>query len=173
MASCFSSQGAVDSLGTFTLTGNGGPEIVPLMHVTASIFPMLGVKPLLGGLFSTEEEQPSRHHVAVISEKLWKRRYSSDTAIVGKDIQINQESYHVVGVIAPILAYRFAADIWIPMTFSPADLTSQASSLSIHRRHWPAQARIVDPAGKGCVQEYRCDASRTIPWSLSRLRLFT
>ena len=45
MATCFSSQGAADSLGTFTLTGKGDPELVPLMHVTASIFPMLGVKP--------------------------------------------------------------------------------------------------------------------------------
>jgi putative ABC transport system permease protein len=44
MATCFSAEGAVDSLGTYTLTGHGEPEVVPLMHVTASIFQILGVK---------------------------------------------------------------------------------------------------------------------------------
>ena len=124
MATCFSSQGAVDSLGTFTLTGNGEPELVPLMHVTASIFPMLGVKPLIGGLF-TEEEQFGKNHVAVISDRLWQRRYGSDASIIGKNIEINEESYRVVGVITPILEYRLAADAWIPLAFSPADLTPQ------------------------------------------------
>ncbi|HLJ49649.1 MAG TPA: ABC transporter permease [Bryobacteraceae bacterium] len=125
MATCFSAQGAVDSLGTYTLTGNGEPEVVPLMHATASIFPMLGVKPLLGGFFGTEAEQLGNHHVAVISERLWQRRYGSDPAIIGRNIDINQESYRVVGVIAPILEYRLAADIWVPLAFSPRDLTPQ------------------------------------------------
>jgi len=124
-ATCLSSQAAVDTLGTFTLTGGGEPELVPLMHVTASTFPMLGVKPLLGGLFTAEEERFGRNHVAVISDKLWKRRYASAPSIVGKNIEINQESYRVVGVIAPILEYRLAADIWTPLAFSPADLTPQ------------------------------------------------
>ena len=125
MATCFSSQGAVDSLGTFTLTGKGEPELVQLMHVTASIFPMLGVKPLVGGLFDTLEEQFGKNHVAVISDRLWHRRYGSDASIIGKNIEINEESYRVVGVITPILEYRLAADVWIPLAFSPADLTPQ------------------------------------------------
>ena len=72
-----------------------------------------------------EEQRFGRNHVAVISDRLWKRRYASDPSIVGKNIEINQESYRVVGVIAPILEYRFAADIWTPLAFSPADLTPQ------------------------------------------------
>jgi MacB-like periplasmic core domain len=61
----------------------------------------------------------------VISEKLWERRFGADRAIIGKNIEINQESYRVVGVIAPILEYRLAADIWTPLAFRPRDLTPQ------------------------------------------------
>jgi predicted permease len=124
MATCFSAQGAVDRLGTYSLTGNGNPEVIPLMHATASIFPLLGVKPLLGSFFSGEAEQLGRHHVAIISEQLWRRRFGSDPAIIGKRVEINRESYQVVGVIAPI-EYRLAADIWIPLVFSSEDLTPQ------------------------------------------------
>ena len=125
MATCFSVQGAIDSLGTYTLTGDGPPEVVPLMHITASIFSMLNIQPLLGGLFGADAEQLGNHHVAVISEKLWKRRFGSDPAVIGRSVEINQESYRVVGVISPILEYRLAAEIWTPLAFSPRDLTPQ------------------------------------------------
>lgn len=126
MATSFSSQAAVENRGSFTLTGNGDPEVIPGMHVTASIFPMLGVTPIAGGVFSVEEEQFGKHHVAVISEGLWKRRYGADPSVIGKNIELNQESYRVLGVIRPILEFRMQADIWTPLAFSPADLAPQS-----------------------------------------------
>src|SRR6185369_4631461 len=68
----FAQIAGVESNGAFTLTGDGNPEIVPGMHVTASIFPMLGVKPIVGGLFNADAEKPGNDKVAVISEGLWK-----------------------------------------------------------------------------------------------------
>src|SRR5262249_31005358 len=100
-------------------TGGGTPETVPGMHVTASVFPMLGVTPVIGGLFTEEAEQFGKHRVALISEGLWKRRYGSDSSIVGRNIEISRESYRVVGVIRPILEYRFAAEVWTPLSFTP------------------------------------------------------
>src|SRR5262249_16411272 len=84
MVKSFSPMAAVESSGSFTVTGDGTPEILPGMHITASVFAMLGVKPILGGLFSEEAEQLGNHHVALISEGLWKRRYGSDPSIIGR-----------------------------------------------------------------------------------------
>jgi putative ABC transport system permease protein len=119
-ATCFSQIAAVTSA-VATLTGDGQPEDVPALRVTASAFPMLGVVPVVGGLFTSDDDQPGRDHVAILSEGLWTRRYGRDPSIVGKNIQINLESYRVAGVIRPILDYRVAANLWMPLAFAPSE----------------------------------------------------
>jgi len=119
-ATCFSQIAAVTDA-VATLTGDGQPEDVPALRVTASAFPMLGVVPVVGGLFTSDDDQPGRDHVAILSEGLWTRRYGRDPSIVGKNIQINLESYRVAGVIRPILEYRVAANIWMPLAFAPSE----------------------------------------------------
>jgi putative ABC transport system permease protein len=126
MAKSFSSIGAVEGSRTFTLTGDGNPEIVPGLSITASVFTMLGVKPIAGGLFTEEAEQAGKNHVVVISEGLWKRRFGGDASIAGRKIEINQESYVVMGVIRPILEFRLASDVWAPIAFTPAELAANA-----------------------------------------------
>jgi putative ABC transport system permease protein len=93
--------------------------------VTANVFPLLGITPMAGGLFTVDEEQYGRDRVAVITEGLWRRRYGADPSVIGKNIEINRESYRLIGVIPSILEYRFRADIWTPLAFSPADLSPQ------------------------------------------------
>ena len=107
-ATCFTQIAAVTDADA-TLTGDGQPEDVPALRVTASAFPMLGVVPVVGGLFTSDDDQPGRDHVAILSEGLWARRYGRDPSIVGKNIQINLESYRVAGVIRPIFDFRVAA----------------------------------------------------------------
>lgn len=119
-ATCFTQIAAVTDA-VATLTGDGQPEDVPALRVTASAFPMLGVVPVVGGLFTSDDDQPGRDHVAILSEGLWTRRYSRDPSIVGKNIQINLESYRVAGVIRPILDFRVAAGLWMPLAFAPSE----------------------------------------------------
>jgi putative ABC transport system permease protein len=119
-ATCFTEIAAVTGA-VATLTGDGQPEDVPALRVTASAFPMLGVVPVVGGLFTSDDDQPGRDHVAILSEGLWARRYGRDPSIVGKNIQINLETYRVAGVIRPILDYRVAANIWMPLAFAPSE----------------------------------------------------
>jgi predicted permease len=124
MITSLSHQAGVE-VRVYTITGQGDPENVPAMRISASAFPMLQIKPILGTFFSAEEEQPGKDRVVLISEGLWKRRFGSDPAIAGKNIELNQESYRVLGVIAPIFEYRFYADLWTPLAFAPADVGPQ------------------------------------------------
>lgn len=109
-----------------TLTEDGAAEEVNADRITASAFAMLGVAPLAGALFTADDEQRGRDHIVLISESLWTRRYGRDPAIVGRNLQINRESYRVVGVIRPILDYRAKADLWMPLWFTPAELAPAA-----------------------------------------------
>jgi hypothetical protein len=99
-------------LGEFALTENGAAEGVSGLCVSASIFPMLDVKPILGSPFRAEEEEYGKHRVAVLSEGLWRRRFGADPNIVGKSIEINRESYRVAAVSRPVLGVLRTADLW-------------------------------------------------------------
>jgi putative ABC transport system permease protein len=114
--------GAVDNSGAYTLSGDGNPENIPGRRVTANIFSMLGVKPVAGGLFTEAQERYGQDRVAVISEGLWKRRFGANPSAIGRNIQINQENYQIVGVIRPILQFLGAGDIFTPVSFAPSDL---------------------------------------------------
>lgn len=137
-ATCFTQIAAV-TVADATLTGDGQAEDVPALRVTADAFPMLGVVPILGGLFTSDDDQPGRDHVAILSERLWTRRYGRDRSIVGKNIQINRESYRVAGVIRPILVYRVTADVWVPLAFDRSETAPGTRGPPQYRRDRTAQ----------------------------------
>ena len=108
--------------GDFALTTRGAAEAVPGLRVSASIFPMLDVKPILGSPFRTEDEEYGKHRVVVISEGLWRRRFGADPNIVGTSIDINRESYRIAAVSRQFLDHIPTAwDLWVPLSFQPAE----------------------------------------------------
>src|SRR5579859_4455851 len=66
------------------LTGGQLPERVETALVSPSVFELLGAKAVLGRTFSSEEDQPGRNRVAVLSYGLWQRRFGGDSGILGK-----------------------------------------------------------------------------------------
>jgi hypothetical protein len=121
LATCFSDIAAVEGADA-TLTGEGQPEDADGKRVTSAAFRMLGIKPIVGGLFTVSDEQYGQDHVVILSVGLWKRRYGADRAIVGKNIQINRESYRVAAVIPALPDADFKAELWMPLTFPPAEV---------------------------------------------------
>lgn len=126
LAGSFSPIAAVTD-GDATLTGGGEPETVKGKRITSAAFPMMGIKPMLGNLFTAADEQYGTHHVVIVSEGLWKQRYGGDPNIVGKYVQIDRESYRVAAVIKPISDVTFKADLWTPLAFAPADVAPGVS----------------------------------------------
>ena len=82
-----------------TLTGAGEPEQIQALRVSANFFRTLGVRPALGRDFLAEEDTSATSHVVILTDGLWRRRFSADPAIVGKSIALNGTSYAVVGVL--------------------------------------------------------------------------
>src|SRR2546425_2897069 len=126
MATCFSAIAAVTG-GDATLTGEGQPEDVDAKRVSSAAFPMIGIASVLGGLFTTEDEQYGKDHAVILSEGLWRRRYGGDRGIIGKNIRINRESYRVAGVIQRGLGSHFKADLWMPVTVPPPGVAPGSS----------------------------------------------
>ena len=93
----------------------GEPEEVLTGAVTTNFFQMIGVQPIIGRAFMAEEDTRGRDHVAILSHKLWRRRFSSDPGVVGRSIALNGEMYQVIGILPPDLAWNNRqTDVWMP-----------------------------------------------------------
>ncbi len=97
----------------------GEPERVQGFQVSAGYFDALGVRPALGRGFVRDDETFGRHHVVVISDALWKRRFAGDPSVVGRAITIDGEPYQVIGVAPPRFAFPDGASLWAPLAFDP------------------------------------------------------
>jgi predicted permease len=95
---CFEQMALAQSR-TFVLTGREQPERLFGARTQSSLLEMLGAKPLLGRLLLPEEDKPGKPDVAVLSERVWKRLFNSDPAIVGKTIVLNGNPFIVAGVL--------------------------------------------------------------------------
>jgi putative ABC transport system permease protein len=110
----FTDMGAFRSE-SYNLTGQGEPERLSTRMVSASLFPTLGVKPMLGRVFTEEEDAPDGRKTVMLSHGLWKRRFASDSAIVGKTIQLNGIPFEVIGVLGPDFRIFGQRDAYVPL----------------------------------------------------------
>ena len=110
--------GGVDS---YNLTGQGAPERVQAVGVTADFFSVLGVQPARGRAIRPEEDRPHGNLVAVLTDGFWRRRFGADPGIVGQSLALNGESYTVVGIMPR--TFRFPgephADLLTPLALDP------------------------------------------------------
>ena len=124
----FSQVASYESAG-FNLTGAQRPLRVNAAAISSSAFPLLGVSPELGHVFSNQDERYGSGHVVLLSHSLWQNQYGSDRNIVGQVVKLDEQSYTVIGVMPPSFRFPFdgaplseMADLWVPETFSPHQL---------------------------------------------------
>jgi len=113
---------ALAALGMWTWTslavggGAGEVERVEGSEVTANLFPLLGVRPVLGRAFSAGDQTPGRDRVALLSYGLWQRRFGGDRGVVGRSVQVDGLPYTVVGVMPPRFNFPQRGQLWVPFT---------------------------------------------------------
>ena len=121
----FSGLAALD-LNSVNLTGDQEAIRVFGLRTSANLFPLLGVQPIAGRVFRSDEEQPGKNRVVILGAGLWKDRFAGDPGIVGKQIQLNAESYTVVGVVEPVLHFLEPSQIYRPLTFGTDEIEPNA-----------------------------------------------
>jgi predicted permease len=105
-----------------TLLGQGAPEYVHATMASADLFPAMGIRPLVGRVFSAAED---RNPVAVLSESLWRRKFGADPNVAGRMIRIDSQEFRVVGVLPQRQAFPAWADLWIPLGLIESDLATR------------------------------------------------
>jgi len=106
---------AIYSYRGLTLTGIAQPQQVDAISVSAGFFETLGVPPMLGRVFSPEEDQPGRTNVVVLSHLFWQEHFGSNPEIVGHDISMDGQNFQVAGVMPPSFRFPEMAQMWTPM----------------------------------------------------------
>jgi putative ABC transport system permease protein len=162
----FENMAIFDSAGRgYNLSGDGEPERVSGLRVSAGFFDVLGVKPRLGRGFLPEEEQPGKHQVVVLSHGLWRNRYNSDPNIIGKTIRVDSENHTVVGVMPPEFEFQLFSPIrqlWVPVAYTEGDRDRGSNSFICMARLKPgvtmeqAHARM-NIIGRGLAEQYPQD----------------
>jgi predicted permease len=128
------------SLGPLSLTGKENPERVWGMLVSSNYFPVLGVQPMLGrGFLPSEDSAAGGAPVAVISYRLWQRRFAGDRSIVGRTIHINTHPFTIIGVTPPVFqgsTTGLRAELWIPATMVAAVVPEGEEFLRLRGNTW-------------------------------------
>ncbi|MEJ7576810.1 MAG: ABC transporter permease [Pyrinomonadaceae bacterium] len=101
---------------SFTLTGADQPERVSGARVTSGFTQVVGINPAAGRAFLPEEDEAEvRGRVAIISDRLWQRRFASDPQALGKTITLNSEPFTVIGIMPPDFKFPSSGvDVWTP-----------------------------------------------------------
>jgi putative ABC transport system permease protein len=108
---------------SMALTGGEVPESVPTARVSPNYFDLMGTKPVLGRGFTSEEGAAGGAPVALISYRLWQKRFAGDRMIVGRAIPLDRELYTVIGVLPPKYPFPFpGVDVWITRLMKYASL---------------------------------------------------
>ena len=100
------------------------PEQMSVGLVPAGYFELLDMHPIIGRLFSEDENQEGKNYVAAISAGLWKSRFAGDPSVLGRKIRINAEPYTIVAVMPDVIPAWMEpgrqSEIWTPFAFSDA-----------------------------------------------------
>ena len=115
----FSAMAAYGGWGP-NLTGEGEPQSLNGGIVTWQYFRVLGIGPVLGRDFTEADDRPEAEPVVLLSDGLWRSRFGADRNVVGRQIQLNGQSWTVLGVLPRDFRPPVAAEIWRPFR-RPAD----------------------------------------------------
>ena len=133
------------------LVGYGDPQRLAGASVSPNLFSVLGVSAGIGRLFAPDEDQAGRANVVVLSDALWRAQFGGDSAIVGRQVRLNDSLFTVVGVMRPEFTYPSAEHrAWVPLVIDPRELTRELTE------NYRVVARL---AGGTTLEQARRDAA--------------
>ncbi|HWC19676.1 MAG TPA: ABC transporter permease, partial [Terriglobales bacterium] len=116
----FFTSAAIMQPGNFNFTGSDSrPERLQAARVSWQWFDVFQVKPYLGRGFRPQDDQPNANYSVVLSYRTWQQRFGGDPTIVGRKLQLNEQTYEVIGVMGPEFGWPNQAEFWTPLALPP------------------------------------------------------
>jgi predicted permease len=128
MSASFESMGAYRGL-SLNMTGHGDPVVIDGAAITSEVFPILGVQPLLGRVFSKEDDQEFAPATVVLSYGLWQSYFAGDPSVLGQTVRLYDAPYTIIGVM-PRTFYFPSRDerLWTAMNWGPKDFDNRLNT---------------------------------------------
>src|SRR5262249_46511568 len=125
----------------FNITGKDGPERVEGFAIDPNFLPILGAQPLLGRNFTDRDTEPGNDREAILTYRLWQRRFASDSKVVGSNVTIEGRPYVIVGVM-PSDFWMFKVlnhdvDLLVPLALDPSRLSHGTYDINLYGRLKP------------------------------------
>ena len=120
-----------------TLAGADGrtaASVVRAAYVSPNTFDLVGISPLLGRVPAESDLAPGSTPVTVLAHGLWRAQFGSDSAIVGRDIEIGGQPHRVIGVMPDRFAFPVREQIWIPVQMDPSLAGATEERLTVFGR---------------------------------------
>ena len=104
------------------MRGDAEPRRLSAAFVSATVLPVLGVRPALGRNFTHDEDAPKGPAAVIISDALWRRDFAADPGVLGQRLDVDGRSVPIVGVMPPGFAFPAASiALWLPLALDPTD----------------------------------------------------
>src|SRR5579872_4450210 len=137
------------------------PVQVSTGNATAGVLPLLGIAPVLGRTFGADEDQPGHSHYVLLSYSLWQSQFGGDPNIVSKSIQLDGETYSIVGVLPKQFSLGGKQDLWTPLGLDRARPGDRGS----HYLHVIAHLKpgVDFPQASAALTRFADDLRRAYP----------
>lgn len=113
--------------GAFTMTGSGEPERIQGAFTTANFFDVMGLKPVLGRVYTAENEQEGHGAVVVLSYGLWQQKFGGAPDVLGKTMTLNGLPHEIIGVMPADLRVPATAQLWRPLVPTEGQRTARGA----------------------------------------------
>jgi predicted permease len=128
------------------------PEQFGGAYVSANTFQMIGQRPVIGRDFSPENDRPGAEATVILGNGIWKNRYGSDPAVIGRSIKVNSLVATVIGVMAPDMKFPFNTDLWIPISQLPPELSNSKRGVRSFQAMGRLKAGVTLPQARAELQ---------------------
>ena len=106
-------QLAATFYGNFNLTGDGEPERIDGATITSNFMQVLGAQPQLGRTFQADDDDHQDRNLVLLSDSLWQRRFGARRDVINRGVTVDDQSYTVVGVMAPGFNFPDHSEMWV------------------------------------------------------------
>src|SRR5262249_16844375 len=146
---------------SFQIAEQGEPERLSGAAVSADYLETVGVSPLLGRRFTSEEDRPGGPNVALLSHALWQRRFGADPSVIGRSIHVDGPSFTGICVLGEGFDLPYGAEVWVPLrihipALSLADRTTHGYDM-VARLVPGASGASADAELKGIARRLESD----------------